>query len=354
MDYNSPDDRKSAYNLIKMRKCIRVPIKNAEKVRIELADSGRLDQERKIKVIDKGQLLLEIPVTENIEGFKTYIQESPEFYKKWQSLEDTLRDDISADELEKLPSGWHIIGKVIIVTIDPSIDHLKLMIAETLLRMYPSCNTVVRDLGISGQFRLPKREILIGNNTETINKEHGCLFKLDVTKVMFSKGNLHEKKLMSKIGMHETIVDMFAGIGYFTIPMAVHAKPEKIIAIEINPESCGYLKKNIALNKVEHIVEARNGDCAELAPKGVADRVLMGYVNTTHHYLDSGIAALKPEGGVIHYHETTPESQVFSRPIKRIENAALKAGRTFEILDCRKIKKYSPGVWHVVVDARIS
>jgi tRNA wybutosine-synthesizing protein 2 len=80
----------------------------------------------------------------------------------------------------------------------------------------------------------------------------------------------------------------------------------------------------------------------------------MGYVNTTHHYLDAGIAALKPEGGIIHYHETTPESMVFSRPVERIETAALKAGKTVEILDCRKIKKYSPGVWHVVVDARIS
>ncbi|WMW25256.1 class I SAM-dependent methyltransferase family protein [Methanolobus sediminis] len=337
-----------------MNKSIRVSIKDAEKLRIELAESGRLDPHRKIKLIDTEQRLLEIPVTEDIEGFETFLQEDAEFYNKWQSLEDILRKGISAEELNKLPSGWHIIGEIIVITIDPAIDHLKQMIAEALLRMYPSCNTVVRDLGISGQFRLPKRELLIGNNTETINKEHGCLFKLDVTKVMFSKGNLHEKKLMSKIGTHETIVDMFAGIGYFTIPMAVHAKPEKIVAIEINPESYGYLKENIFLNKVENIVEARNGDCAEVTPKGIADRVLMGYVNTTHHYLDSGIAALKPEGGIIHYHETTPESMVFSRPIERIQDAALKAEKKVEILDCRKIKKYSPGVWHVVVDARIS
>ena len=336
-----------------INKSIRVPIKDAEKVRIELAESDRLDPKRKIKLIEINQRLLEIPVTEDIEGFETFIQEDAEFYNKWQSLEDILKYELSENEILKLPSGWQIVGDIIVVTIDPSIDHIKMKIAEALLKMYPSCNTVVRDLGISGQFRLPKREALIGNKTETINKEHGCLFKLDVTKVMFSKGNLHEKKLMSKIGTHETIVDMFAGIGYFTIPMAVHAKPEKIIAIEINPQSYGYLKENIVLNKVEHIVEARNGDCAEVAPKGVADRVLMGYVNTTHHYLDSGIAALKPEGGIIHYHETTPESMVFSRPVERVQAAATKAGRRVEILDCRKIKKYSPGVWHVVVDARI-
>jgi tRNA wybutosine-synthesizing protein 2 len=34
-------------------------------------------------------------------------------------------------------------------------------------------------------------------------------------------------------------------------------------------------------------------------------------------------------------------------------NAALQLGRSAEILKCSKVKKYSPGVDHVVVDARI-
>ncbi|WP_340818057.1 class I SAM-dependent methyltransferase family protein [Methanolobus sp. WCC4] len=336
------------------KKAIRVPIEKAENIRLMIADSGKLDPGRRIRVIGLEVRFLEIPVTEDIEEFETYDQEDPVFYNKWQSLEDRMKGSIPDEELDLLPSGWQILGKVMVVTIDPKIGHLKERIAEALLQMYPSCDTVVRDLGISGQFRLPQREVIIGNRTETINKENGCLFKLDVTKVMFSKGNLHEKALMSNIGANETIVDMFAGIGYFTIPMAVHAKPAKIIAIEINPGSYAYLQENIALNHVEHIVDALNGDCAELTPKGVADRVLMGYVNTTHHYLDQGIAALKESGGILHYHETTPESLISTRPAERIRQAASKAGRDVEILECRKIKKYSPGVWHVVVDARIT
>ncbi|SFM32525.1 class I SAM-dependent methyltransferase [Methanolobus profundi] len=337
-----------------MRKVIRVPIEEAESLRLEIASSGRLDQDRRIKVIEQEERFLEIPVTEDIEGFETYLQEEPIFYNKWRSLEDRMKGIVPKDEIDLLPSGWQILGEIIVITIDPKIEHLKERVAEGLLQMYPTCSTVIRDLGISGQFRLPQREIIIGETTETINKENGCLFKLDVTKVMFSKGNLHEKALMSNIGANETIIDMFAGIGYFTIPMAVHARPEKIIAIEINPQSYAYLKENIALNHVEHIVEALNGDCAQLTPKGVADRVIMGYVNTTHHYLDQGIAALKESGGILHYHETTPESLLFERPVERIKQAASKAGRDVEILECRKIKKYSPGVWHVVVDARIS
>jgi len=51
-------------------------------------------------------------------------------------------------------------------------------------------------------------------------------------------------------------------------------------------------------------------------------------------------------------HETTPEDQVFERPIERLEAAAADAGRSVEILDRRRVKSHSQDVAHVVVDAR--
>jgi len=38
---------------------------------------------------------------------------------------------------------------------------------------------------------------------------------------------------------------------------------------------------------------------------------------------------------------------------ERISEVAGKLGRQAEIIEMRRIKKYSPGVWHVVVDARV-
>jgi len=178
------------------------------------------------------------------------------------------------------------------------------------------------------------------------------VYKLDVAKIMFSQGNFYERRRMGTVGHGEKVVDMFAGIGYFTLPMAVHARPEKILAIELNPESYGYLCENVRLNHVEDIVEPVLGDCREKAPAGWADRVIMGYVGTTQEYLPWGIRALKP-GGILHYHETTPDKLVFGRPVENIINAAKELGRGAEILEKIKVKKYSPGVWHVVVDARI-
>jgi tRNA wybutosine-synthesizing protein 2 len=52
-------------------------------------------------------------------------------------------------------------------------------------------------------------------------------------------------------------------------------------------------------------------------------------------------------------HEATPEDLVYERPIERLESAASEAGRDVEILDRRRVKGYSEGVAHVVVDARI-
>lgn len=338
---------------------IRIPPEKGEEIR-EKAIAGRfLDTARKIRKIrtEEGNLL-EIPVTEaageRVEGFLVLEQENPEFLESPGSLKEYLKDFLSETEIACVPAGWHILGDIIIVSIPETLENKKTRIAETLLSMYPRCRTVVRDFGIEGQFRQPKRELLLGSGTETIHKEHGCFFKQDATKVMYSKGNLEERKRMSRLGEGEVIVDMFAGIGYFSIPMAVHSGPKKITGIEINPESFVYLKENIRLNKVENIFVPICGDCSKAAPEGTADRVIMGYVGTTHHYLEPAIKALKISGGILHYHETVPESFARTRPQERIRKAACVLGKKVEILETRRIKKYSPGILHVVVDARIS
>jgi tRNA wybutosine-synthesizing protein 2 len=267
-------------------------------------------------------------------------------------LATLLKDQLTADELEALPRGWQIIGEVALVHIPAVLQPKKALVAKGLLRLYPRCKTVLETRRIAGEYRQPIVEKLAGNGTETLHKENYVVYKLDVAKVMFSQGNFYERRRMGTVGKNEKVVDMFAGIGYFTLPMAVHAKPEKILAIELNPLSYEYLCENVILNKVEDIVEPILGDCREKAPIGWADRAIMGYVGTTQEYLPWGIRALKP-GGILHYHETTPDRLVFDRPINNIREAAKELGRGAEILNTVKVKKYSPGVWHVVVDARI-
>lgn len=332
----------------KLTKAIRVKIEESEYVRQKLISLSFLDKSRKLLKKDG---FIEIPVTENFRtnGFILVDQDDPEYYLQ----EKTVFSDLDIHESEKklLPRGWQVLGDIIIVTLDEKLMDRKAGIGKALLAYYPGCRTVLLDRGISGRMRQPDREIIAGDDiTETVHKENGCLFKLDAMKVMFSQGNLAEKKRMSKLGKDETVVDMFAGIGYFSIPIAVHAKPKKIISIEINPVSFGYLKENIALNRVGDIIEPTAGDCAKVTPCRIANRVIMGYLDG-QDYLEAGINALLP-GGILHYHEAVPEA-VEERPADRIVEAARQQGREVEIIASRRIKKYAPGVWHVVVDARV-
>ena len=171
-------------------------------------------------------------------------------------------------------------------------------------------------------------------------------------KTMFSPGNMRERMRMGRLGRGETVVDMFAGIGYFTLPMAVHSRPKRIVAIEINPVAFGYLVENVRLNGVDGIVVPIQGDCAVATPKGVADRAVMGYVGTTDHYLDAGIAALRT-GGVLHYHQTVPERLYPEKLEEDLTEAAERAERSVQIERRARVKKYSPGMLHAVIDARV-
>lgn len=242
---------------------------------------------------------------------------------------------------------WKKIGDILILDNKFSINsenHL-----EELSKKH-NVKTIMKIDHIQGTKREPVCEILWGSETETINKENGCLFKLDLAKVMWSKGNNNERLRIAKLVEDgETVIDMFAGIGYFSIPIGVHSKPSNVYSIEINPNSYYYLCENIKLNKLNNITPIL-GDCMDVTPKYRADRIVMGYVKTTHHYLKVAIDSLN-RGGIIHYHETVPEKLMMERPVERIKAQA--GNRDVEILKINKIKKYAPGVEHVVVDAII-
>jgi len=257
-------------------------------------------------------------------------------------------------ELQLLPGGWQILGDVILVSLHPLLYPRRREVGAALLDLYPRCTRVLLYEGVRGRLREPRTELIAtrgGGGGETVFRENGCVFKIDLTRLMHSQGNLAERIRMSRLGRGENVVDMFAGIGYFTVPMAVHAKPASITAIEINPVAYRYLLENIRLNRVESIVMPVLGDCRLKTPVGIADRVVMGYIGDTHNYLEVGIRALKT-GGVLHYHEAVPVAVPW-RPEERIKNAAKVEGRSVEFLERRRVKKYAPGVEHVVVDARI-
>ena len=332
-----------------IRLAVRAEKKDANATLKKVASLGLLDRSR--KVLERGSHV-EIPVIQPVSGFEMVAQEKPAFYKRTPDLTEALQSELSEADLDLLPRGWYIQGDVIVVKIHSDISRHQYRIGQALLDFYPRCCTVLRDYGIEGRFREPVREIIVGFKTETVHRENGVIFNLDARKVMFSAGNLKERMRMSHFGKGEFVVDMFAGIGYFTLQMAVHSRPHKIMAIEMNPNAYHYLCKNIQENHVEKIVQPILGDCADVTPVGVADRVVMGMVQVTDRYLLKGIQALRP-GGMLHYHQTIPSVMHPVQAVRDVMEAAKVLGRQAEILRCVRVKKYSPGMIHAVVDARI-
>ncbi len=268
-------------------------------------------------------------------------------------LRETLRSVLTPKEIELLPAGFNRIGHIAIISLPLQLLPKQDEVARALLKLKGIRAVALREGVISGRYRRPKLKVIAGDPvTETVHSENGCLFKLDVAQVMFSLGNVYERARLPKLVQpSETVVDLFAGVGQFSIPIAKNARPSQVYAIELNPIAYGYLRENIRLNRVGHIVKPLLGDCSVVAPRGVADRVVLGILHVTHQYLPISLEVLKPSGGVIHYHESVPSELRFERPVKRVFDAA--AGRKVESLDKRVVKRYAPGVDHIVVDARI-
>ncbi len=272
-----------------------------------------------------------------------------------EKIKKSLKNKIPLELTNFLPEKWEKIGDIVIVKLDEKLKSYGEEIGKTYAEVL-HCKTVLNDVGgISGIYREPNVEILYGSeNTEVVHKENGVRYKLDVAKIMFSSGNMDERLRMANISnKNETVVDLFAGIGYFTLPMAVYSKPKKIFSCEINPVAYEYLCKNIVLNHVTSIVQPLFGDNRKTAPKNVAERVVMGYIEETEKFLPVAFNCLINCTGIIHFHNVCSNELFPETPLKIVEKTADKYKRNVELLTYRVIKSYAPGVSHIVLDIQV-
>ncbi|MDQ3838803.1 MAG: class I SAM-dependent methyltransferase family protein [Thermoproteota archaeon] len=217
-------------------------------------------------------------------------------------------DDVSstADKCGVL-SSYDIIGDIIIIKIPESLINKKYSIGTRLLELNKSAKSVfLQTSSVEGDFRLRKLELLAGiDHRITEHREYGCRFVIDVGKVYFSpRLSTERQRIASSVKNHETVTNMFAGVGTFSILIAKKNHNSKILSIDSNPRACLFCNINARLNKVQDRVFAFCGDARYLAEKvlsGVSDRVLMPLPEKAGEYADSAVKCLRHAGGRIHF-----------------------------------------------------
>lgn len=270
-------------------------------------------------------------------------------------LRDRLKENLNEKELNLLPRSYQIVGKILLLKLKYGILKHKKIIGAAILEILPYIQTVCLQKQISNIERKPDVEVIAGKESFlTLHRENGCLFEIDVSKSMFSKGNKAEKMRMARlIGPDETIVDMFAGIGYWAIPVAKLTGARKVFAIDINPEAVKSLEKNVFLNKVREKVDILKGDCRNFSDKleNTADRIIMGYLFETEKFLPAALKMAR-NSCTIHFHRNADTEKI--EEIKgRIIEIAKDNGCEIQAIPVVKVKSYAPKVWHIVMDLKV-
>lgn len=348
---------------------IRVPKIKGEKT---LNLTSKLGIRNKDLEIQKNTHSLFIPITRQPSETElaTLVTQVPDcklttriFSKRKQqakTLADLLVNHIPQNLLAELPRALDIVGQIAIIEIPQALDDHASLLGEALLKTHKNVRTVLAKAGaVSGTFRLRELSVIAGEpRTDTIHKEHGCRYYVDLAKAYFSPRLSHEhKRVASLVQNGETVVDLFAGVGPFSVLIAKNNETVKVYASDINPDAVELLKRNVRLNRVENRVfpvlcDARKAVKNKLL--GVADRVIMNLPEKAIEFIDAACDAIKPNGGVIHFYgfnhipDSTEDMQ------KRISKAVEETGRKVaKFLFSRTIRETAPHEGQIALDTKI-
>ncbi len=214
---------------------------------------------------------------------------------------------------------------------------------------------------VRGELRKPSVRLLwpARASLRTVHAEDGIRYALDLRQVVFSKGNARERhRIVPQSG--EVVADLFAGIGYFSLPLARALAPAgtaagagaRVYAVEKNPAAFAFLQENVRLNRLMNVAPLL-GDCRQVALPERADRVLLGYFPHTERYLPAAFAACK-DRATLHFHNAYRTSKLWAKPEAQLRAAAERAGFSIRVLNRRVVKPLSPSLRHVVLDVSVS
>ena len=275
-------------------------------------------------------------------------------------LKGLLKEIFLESEISEVFSSFDIIGDIAIIKIPDTLLFKKKIIGDVLLSHIPNLKSIfLQNSAVKGEYRLRGLELISGEEKYmTMYKEYGCKFFVNVATSYFSPRLSTERNRISNIvSAHETIINMFAGIGTFSI---IIAKRVPVIIYNIDSNLDAYILSciNSKLNKVQNRVISIHGDAQNilLSQKFIekADRILMPLPEKAFEYVDISINCLKPNGGYLHFFSHI-KSETKQNVIGESENFvhSLFSKYNYQIKHTQIVRAVGPRLYQIVNDIYI-
>ena len=330
------------------RPCVRVPREAGEDTRQELAAAGLLDDEYEI-VGDGGRLYLPVTDAEAASEAYTVVTRDVPAHDGQETPADRLGFDPSYERL----------GDVAIV--DEDDPERAREIGDAIVDSDLPVRAVIdRASKVKGDLRVRDWTVVAGEDggdrpvTETVHREYGFEYRLDLSRVYFSPRLATERHRVTEgVEAGEQVVDMFAGVGPFVVPMA--ARGATVVGVDLNPAAIEYLRENARRNGVAERVTAIEGDVRDVAADyaGWADRIVMNLPHSADEFLESAVT-LAGDDCVVHYYDIQHEDDPFGPGERAIREAATAEGYAIEVLTRHVVRSYAPHELNVCLDVRLS
>jgi tRNA (guanine37-N1)-methyltransferase len=274
-------------------------------------------------------------------------------------LKNMLSNILSSDEVSQVYSAFDQIGDIVIIKIPDNLMPKKKLIADMILTHVKTAKVVFAQVSpVKGDYRIRNLELVAGENrTITEYKEHGCRFRVDVAKTYFSPRLSTERlRIANMVGEGETIVNMFAGVGTYSILMARMNKTCKVYSIDSNAVAAELCEANAKLNKVQDRVVSIHGDAGKVIKDelaGQADRVLMPLPERAKEFVDSAVLALKKKGVVHYFIHVRADNKKTSQELglQDTHNAFVKYNHIVQ--QVRVVRGVGPRIYQIVTDVSV-
>jgi len=322
--------------------CVRVPREMGEEARTELAEAELIDRDF---AIDSGEDSLFIPVSDPDSVAPGY---------------DVVKHDVDPRETQTLPADvlgfeptYERLGDVAIIDEDDP-ERARAVAAAIADSDLPLVTVINKRSKVKGTERVRDWDVLVGTDTETVHREYGCSFLVDVASVYFSPRLATERhRVARQVADGERVFDMFAGVGPFTVPMA--KRGSKAVGVDINENAVAYLEENARRNDVAERITAVHGDVREVAGAYAdwADRIVMNLPHSADSFLDTAVS-IAGEECTIHYYDIQDEDAPFEHGLDVIRTAANSAGYAVAVESRHVVRSYSPREANVCLDVRLS